>query len=189
MNRDDLLPISWYWKRAVPHQLIDYLLDECETMPKIAGSTFSDVFNEKEDDPDLDYRNSDILLFDPIHWFSSILVNVSLHSNRNAGWNYKLTFPESFQVAYYGENQHYKWHADSNQLVKFDIIRKLTCVCMLSDSSKYEGGELELENGESKKMEKGDIVVFPSFVRHRVKPVTSGLRVSATTWYLGDRSL
>ena len=32
---------------------------------------------------------------------------------------------------------------------------------------------------------KGSIIVFPSFVWHRVKPVTSGTRYSLVVWHLG----
>ena len=33
---------------------------------------------------------------------------------------------------------------------------------------------------------KGTVICFPSFVWHRVKPVTKGTRYSMPTWYLGD---
>ena len=33
--------------------------------------------------------------------------------------------------------------------------------------------------------EKGSLIVFPSFVWHRVKPVTKGVRYSMPTWHLG----
>ena len=33
---------------------------------------------------------------------------------------------------------------------------------------------------------KGSIVVFPSFVWHRVKPITKGSRYSLVVWNLGD---
>jgi PKHD-type hydroxylase len=34
-------------------------------------------------------------------------------------------------------------------------------------------------------LSKGSIIVFPSFVWHRVKPVTSGTRYSLVVWHLG----
>ena len=36
------------------------------------------------------------------------------------------------------------------------------------------------------KLKKGGIVVFPSFVWHRVKPVTKGIRYSLVVWILGQ---
>ena len=34
--------------------------------------------------------------------------------------------------------------------------------------------------------EKGSLVVFPSFVWHRVTPVTKGIRYSVPAWHLGS---
>jgi PKHD-type hydroxylase len=75
-------------------------------------------------------------------------------------------------------------------------IRKLSVTCSLSDPKDYKGGELEFdfrnkENGKPnirKCMEilpQGSIVVFPSFVWHRVKPVIKGTRYSLVIWNLG----
>ena len=70
----------------------------------------------------------------------------------------------------------------------------------LTDGSEYEGGELEFDfrnydphiRDELKHLKqakeilpKGSIVVFPSFVWHRVKPVTKGTRYSLVMWNLG----
>ena len=32
---------------------------------------------------------------------------------------------------------------------------------------------------------KGSMIVFPSFIRHRVKPVTKGTRHSLVLWHIG----
>ena len=70
----------------------------------------------------------------------------------------------------------------------------------LTDGSEYEGGELEFDfrnynpnmRDESKHLRKaqeilskGSIIVFPSFLWHRVKPVTKGVRYSLVMWSLG----
>ena len=67
---------------------------------------------------------------------------------------------------------------------------------MLSNKSDFEGGEVELDNRDklmgNKSVfkinydTKGTVICFPSFVWHRVKPVTKGTRYSMPTWYLGD---
>ena len=72
--------------------------------------------------------------------------------------------------------------------------------CQLTDGSEYKGGELEFDfrnydphiRYESKHriqckeiLPKGSIIFFPSFVWHRVKPVTSGTRYSLVVWHLG----
>ena len=79
-------------------------------------------------------------------------------------------------------------------------IRKLSMTCQLTDGSEYSGGELEFDfrnydppkRDESQHLRKateilpkGSIIVFPSFVWHRVKPVTRGVRYSLVLWHLG----
>jgi PKHD-type hydroxylase len=67
----------------------------------------------------------------------------------------------------------------------------------LSDEKDYKGGELEFDfrNLDPDKKRntaickeikpKGSLVIFPSFVWHRVRPVTKGSRYSLVIWNLG----
>ena len=69
--------------------------------------------------------------------------------------------------------------------------------CSLSNPSEYTGGELEFNFNNPEKNKKqnikkcteilprGSIVVFPSFVWHRVCPVFKGTRYSLVIWNLG----
>ena len=129
-------------------------------------------------------------------------------ANKTAGWNFDWDFSESCQFTKYGVGQHYGWHCDSwdkpydkpNDLNSHGKIRKLSVTVSLSDPSEYEGGNLEFDfrnqvdwerNKKSKIKEcteirpRGSIIVFPSFVWHRVNPVTSGTRYSLVIWNLG----
>jgi PKHD-type hydroxylase len=69
----------------------------------------------------------------------------------------------------------------------------------LSDPKAYKGGALEfyIPNPEKKSIQeqsvicheiekKGSVVVFPSFMWHRVLPVTKGTRYSLVMWTLGQ---
>jgi PKHD-type hydroxylase len=109
-------------------------------------------------------------------------------SNVQAEWNFSVSGPEILQIASYGPDQHYVWHADTELLLKNKITRKLSVICMLSDSSEYSGGVLEFETYGEVKLERGDVIVFPSFLKHRVVPVTEGLRKTAVIWVSGYRS-
>jgi len=82
------------------------------------------------------------------------------------------------------EKGHYDWHLDygsafSNRKISFSI--------QLSDPSEYDGGMLEVTgmppNEETRK--KGTIILFPSYVRHRVTPVTRGTRYCIVGWVHG----
>jgi len=126
-------------------------------------------------------------------------------ANKNAGWNFDWDFSESCQFTKYSENQYYGWHCDSwgkpydrpDLPLQHKKIRKLSVTCSLSDPSTYEGGELEFNFNHPERKNKenirkcteilprGSIVVFPSFLWHRVCPVTKGSRYSLVIWNLG----
>ena len=124
-------------------------------------------------------------------------------ANRLANWNFDWNFSESCQFTKYKLNQFYDWHADSwdspyNNPDNPDThgkIRKLSVTCSLSSPEDYEGGELEFQfrNQDdptvtrkcTEILPRGSVVVFPSFVWHRVRPVTKGTRYSLVIWNLG----
>ena len=148
-----------------------------------------------------------------IVWVNDQWIYKELHpfiheANKTAGWNFDWDFSESCQFTKYGVGQHYGWHCDSwdkpydkpNDLNSHGKIRKLSVTVSLSDPSEYEGGNLEFDfrnqvdwerNKKSKIKEcteirpRGSIIVFPSFVWHRVNPVTRGTRYSLVLWNLG----
>ena len=86
----------------------------------------------------------------------------------------------------------YDWHEDNTWVPKNGRVfdRKLSVVLQLSPRGNYEGGRLELERdnlNEEQFRDAGDLIIFPSFLRHRVIPVTKGVRHSLVTWYQGPR--
>lgn len=99
-----------------------------------------------------------------------------------------------FQYTEYdaNENGKYEYHMDTflNEECK---TRKLSITICLNESGKdYEGGQLEFNvSQESLSAEfgtkKGRMVLFPSFIIHRVKPVTKGIRKSIVVWVEGPK--
>jgi len=89
---------------------------------------------------------------------------------------------EEIQFTKYSEDEYYNWHIDFTP----ENNRKLSASVQLSDSSDYEGGELEFgpDMGVASK-DQGTVIVFPSFMSHRVKPVTRGTRYSLVAWITG----
>ncbi|HEU4617166.1 MAG TPA: 2OG-Fe(II) oxygenase [Gammaproteobacteria bacterium] len=81
----------------------------------------------------------------------------------------------------------YTWHTD---FAGIRPLRKLSISIQLSSSDDYEGGDLELMYGtEPQKLDRsrGTFIIFPSFMLHRVAPVTRGARWSLVAWVLGPR--
>tara|TARA_Y100000114_G_scaffold127511_1_gene124192 strand:+ start:223 stop:909 length:687 start_codon:yes stop_codon:yes gene_type:complete len=82
-------------------------------------------------------------------------------------------------------------------------IRKLSMTISLSHPEEYEGGNFEVDLRNSADYDgmkkgkntsirtvteirpRGSIIIFPSFVWHRVAPVTKGTRYSLVVWSLG----
>ena len=101
-----------------------------------------------------------------------------------------LTACEAIQYTRYPINGHYKFHNDVIAR-KEDNQRKLSLVMALTDPTEYEGGELLLmphgDNPLKFKLGKGDLIAFPSYVPHKVTPVTAGNRITAVTWVHGPK--
>jgi PKHD-type hydroxylase len=86
---------------------------------------------------------------------------------------------------YAAPGEHYEWHIDRGMN---HGIRKLSLTLQLSDPEDYEGGDLELWFGGEPVVaskDRGMVTFFPSYVMHRVKPVTKGVRYSLVCWVSG----
>ncbi|MBY5990937.1 2OG-Fe(II) oxygenase [Ferrimonas balearica] len=98
-------------------------------------------------------------------------------------------FEGRLQVARYHESDEgfYTWHMDNGAKTSG---RKISVSVQLSDPAQYEGGGLEFFYTNKNKpapRERGTIVAFPSFVMHRVTPITRGVRYSMVAWIVGPR--
>ena len=95
----------------------------------------------------------------------------------------------SVQVARYdsADSGFYDWHFDFGPAKP---LRKLSISIQLSSSDDYDGGDLEMLYGNAPtKLDRtrGAFIIFPSFMLHRVTPVTRGTRWSLVAWILGKR--
>ena len=102
-------------------------------------------------------------------------------------YKFKLTeITEHIQYTVYKSEDegYYDWHVDMGPN---KARRKLSLVCQLSDPSEYEGGELQIHTGNISvgEKEKGTVILFPSYLLHRVTPVTKGIRRSLVLWIEG----
>jgi PKHD-type hydroxylase len=196
----------YYFQSALTPRFCDELLKygktQQEQIATIGKDTKEKLSNEKLKDLKKK-RNSNIV------WLNDTWIYKEIHpyiheANKLAGWNYDWNFSESCQFTKYKLNQYYDWHCDSwdkpydkpEDPNSHGKIRKLSVTCSLSAPEDYEGGELEFDfrNMEPNKptikkcaeiRPRGSIVVFPSYVWHRVKPVTKGTRYSLVLWNLG----
>jgi PKHD-type hydroxylase len=122
-------------------------------------------------------------------WAMGRVVDTVIEANRRH-FMFDLTeFAERMQIAWYDAAQegHFDWHVDVGD-GQFAQKRKLTLVVQLSDPDAYEGGALEINadgHARAANRARGSATLFPSFMPHRVTPVTAGDRYSLTTWIHG----
>ena len=98
-----------------------------------------------------------------------------------------MQITELAQYTEYPSGGFYDWHMDSDvHFAHEPPVRKISMTCLLSHESEFEGGELEMEKEENKvKLVQGQAVFFASFIKHRVAPVTRGVRKSLVMWFGG----
>jgi PKHD-type hydroxylase len=199
----------WFFKKAIPKktcdEIIKYGLTKNKNVAVTGGTVLEKLKGAKKKKAILNLktkRDSNVVWIEE-KWLYDLIQPYVHIANKNAGWNFEWDRSEAVQFTIYKKNQYYGWHCDSwtdpykNVHKNFDgKIRKLSVSVSLNDSSKYTGGELEfdLKNRdpgintitECKEIkEGGSVVVFPSFLWHRVKPITKGTRYSLVMWNLG----
>ena len=200
----------WYFQSAIPERICDDIVrygKSLQDQMAVTGGYGNKPLNEKQTKDLKKKRNSDIVWMSD-RWIYKEIQPYIHQANASAGWNFQWDFSESCQFTKYTKGQFYDWHCDGwdqpYQREQGDPsngkIRKLSVTVTLSDPKNYKGGELEFDfrnydphmRDESQHLRrakeilpKGSIIVFPSFVWHRVKPVTAGTRYSLVVWHLG----
>ena len=112
----------------------------------------------------------------------------------NNFWNFDIRYipmrEDSPAVFKYPIGGKFNWHMD---ITPAAATRKLSYSIQLSDTNDYEGGDLEFFDGDNtgKKeknpqlRQKGNIIVFPSYLWHRITPITKGIRYAIVGWIHG----
>lgn len=182
------------WNNIFTDEEISKIIDYCESIPKIDGLIGTDGEEETKINKDVRYSKiSWIIRNAETDWFFSRIESASNKLNAKF-FGFDIDTLNSLQYTVYeGENNHYDWHWDcfiGNELNNLNdpSQRKFTSVLQLDSPDDYEGGILEiLPCGNIKQLErkKGLMVSFPSFLLHRVTPVTNGLRRSLVAWFTG----
>ena len=67
-------------------------------------------------------------------------------------------------------------------VLEFGITNSTDCQCVDKEhcTEECKGGLLRAKKSQ------GTLVIFPSFLSHRVTPITKGFRYSIVTWMEGD---
>ncbi|MCH9026403.1 MAG: 2OG-Fe(II) oxygenase [Proteobacteria bacterium] len=160
--------------------ICDSAIALAENSPKLEGKTGAERKTDKG-------RNSTVRFIWPSEesaWLFDFLEDALMKLNR--GYGFELNgFYDGIQVASYEPGGHYDWHIDLGPGTYSS--RKLSLSVQLSDPADYEGGELEFLSAtdELAPRSRGSLIAFPSYLAHRVRPVTKGTRLSLVSWIGG----
>ena len=205
----NLVNYYYYFKSAIPERICDEIVrygkSISDEMAVTGGFGNGKNLNEKQVKDLKKKRNSNIVWMAD-RWIYKEIQPYVHKANADAGWNFDWDFSEACQFTKYEKGQYYDWHCDSweRPYIRENPndpshmkTRKLSVTVSLSDPKEYKGGELEFDfrNLDPDKkpnikkctdiLPKGSLVVFPSFVWHRVCPVKKGSRYSLVIWNLG----
>ena len=193
----------WGFEKVLSDKLCKEIIDFGNQQKEVQGriGIFEKENLEQEDKNNLlEIRNSNVSWLDDTWIYKEIKPYVDL-ANKDAGWNYDLDSNEHMQFTKYNKDQYYDWHKDEWDVIYDEKnkhrnkVRKISITCALNNGNEYEGGELEFQFRDCVQPQpaicqlskvKGSIIVFPSYVFHRVRPVTFGTRYSLVMWSLGD---
>jgi PKHD-type hydroxylase len=177
----------WYFDREVNKETCDKIIALAEDWQP--AKVHSNLNAELKNNP---YERITDVTWCNERWVYDLVWNYLDIANRNSNWNFQIDACEAMQLARYSKDGHFKFHQDGNGFTRFDNgnkfvhgkTRKLSMSIILNDE--YEGGEFEFFGQEQVIGKRGTIIVFPSYMMHRVKPVTKGTRYSLVTWFCGE---
>ena len=116
-----------------------------------------------------------------------VIENIMLKTNSNHFGFDGMRLTEPAQYTEYPTGGFYDWHIDSDvNCANEPPIRKISMTCLLSPESEFEGGGLELmSDGKIVRPKQGQAIFFASYIRHRVIPISKGIRKSLVMWFGG----
>lgn len=181
-------------KNSIKHSLWEYQYaipaDICEHIIKKYDSDSLQFGIISTNEVDLNIRNVKTSGVEKTDWICSIFHYYGFDANFE-NFRYRINGISNPQFLKYEPGMFYDVHCDTSKDMNSEsFFRKLTVVLDLSDPSEYVGGDfIVYTDGLSEAkldQKKGSIHVFPSYLNHKVNPITEGIRYSMVCWVLGE---
>jgi len=178
--------------------IIDYAMKEGH---KKDGKVGGDLHDKDKLVLDPEIRKTDLIFFSQLETYNALMPFIS-SINNDSGWKFDLQQIEPLQLGIYREGGHYDWHIDVHPYPYHEksgpfsgLVRKISFSVLLNDSSEYKGGEFEIEDKlpdvsprshiVNDLLLAGSMITFPSYIPHKINPVTEGVRYSLVGWCCG----
>ena len=180
--KHNFVEYTYYQGLFLPHE-VDRILgfwDDDKTIK--ASISGKDTYNDE-------LRQSSVMFIDnneDNNWIYRKLASLAINCNNEKYWFDLLGFHQELQLTRYSKGDFFDWHLDfgAGEI----SARKLSMTIQLSEPDEYEGGDLQFMINDkivNAPREKGTIIIFPSFIIHRVTPITKGKRQSIVGWVSG----
>jgi len=162
-------------------------IDHFHSLAKTVEPVNGKVFKGNEENEEI--RRSEIRWLTHDQWCLDTLFWYAQEANRKAFGVDFARLADIQYTQYHASNEgHYNWHHDIHWNEDAAYDRKLSISICLAESEKYKGGDFEFDECPSPdRLECGDVLVFPSYLKHRVTPVSEGTRTSIVAWFEGPR--
>ena len=169
--------VNYYWfDKAFSEEEIERIEEISKKYVRKSATTFGESGDHRKSDIKwLDENDETLWIYDRFR------EAIDIANAEQFEFDFHTT--ESLQYTEYDSKKegHYDWHIDIGE-GRFGG-RKLSVVLLLNDD--YEGGELQIWEKGFVPKGKGNLFIFPSYLLHRVTPVTKGIRKSLVLWTSG----
>ena len=182
-----------YWDNLFSDEELDKICELSSELEMKDGVTLGDTTNYRIS------KNNFHRLNENNQWIFDRLNGLINHVNIEF-FNYDLNGYDFYQYSEYHANLdgQYKYHFDmsvgGNNIYKPDATietRKLSLALLLNEPEvDFKGGQFSFKSGEDDTIvesKRGRIYFFPSYVLHKVFPVTEGIRKSLVVWVTGPK--
>ncbi len=130
-------------------------------------------------------RDTDVwVIHENNQWVDALICTAAITANQQFNLNLSGLIERPQLLRYDAPSNGYDWHTDIGY--GDHSTRKISISIILNDD--YEGGDMGFfSTGETLiAPDRGMAVCFPSFMPHRVTPLTAGTRWSLVCWVSGD---
>ena len=174
-----------YWQKLFTKEECDKIIKIAKSKGLIQGTT---RLNNKKSKSIRSSKICWLYASDDLEWIFKKVTDGVLNLNDRFFKFDIFGLNEGFQFTNYkAPGDRYGKHVDRANNIS---VRKLSLSIQLTDPKEYEGGELyiyEGEKGEKMRQGQGDLILFPSYMLHEVKPITKGERNSLVCWVTGKQ--
>ena len=181
---EEINQTNYYWfNGGLTSEEVDKIVEDAKEYPFVKALVVDEENTDK-------FRKSNIkwLPFESKwDWVIDKIMSQVVEANDTI-WKFDLnSVIDNIQYTEYeGNGGHYDWHLDIGP--GSISHRKISIVVQLSDPVEDVGGDLEIMTGSDHTKiprGKGNVIIFPSFLLHRVVPLISGNRKSLVLWVGG----